>query len=157
MGVMQNMSDAIVYVLGTIQLSGSNAFVDVEEYPTTEFTGVPAATVIPSDNTSDYATIVQNLRTYSFFVDIYYPIGIDAGGYQKAFTTMRALVDAALDAFDNSNDLNLNNQYGSSAETICDMLRPVPSSWAMVQSNGGDLLTARITLNCAKTVTTDNG
>lgn len=155
--IMQNMSAAIKNVLESTTINSQAIFADVEEYPTTDFTGVPAATIVPSDNTSDYATSTQNMRVYAFFVDIYFPIESVGGGYANAFTTMRQLVDIALDAFDNSNDLNLANKYGSSYDTICDFLRPVPAAWAMVETAAGDMLTARITLQCAKTVDTDNG
>ena len=155
--IIQNMSTAIVAVLEGIQVSGSSVFDDVEEYPTTNFAGIPAATVIPSDNISDYATITQNLRTYAFFVDLFYPIQGENMSASAAFVMMRQLVDLVLYAFDNSNNLNGSNQYPDSLSTVCDMIRPVPSSWAMVQSDVGDLLTARITLQCAKTVSTDNG
>jgi hypothetical protein len=153
---MQNMSAAINSVLAGITNSGDTVFSDIKEYPTTEFLGTPAATIVPSDNISDYATINQNLRTYAFFVDMFIPIESSTGGYATSFSTMRQLLDLALDAFDNSNDLNMNNQYGSSAEAVCDFLRPVPSSWSMVESGSGDLLMARITLQCAKTVNTNN-
>lgn len=154
---MTNMSAAIKNVLTQLTINTDTIFAQIEEFPTTNFTGTPAATIIPSDNTSDYATIVQNFRTYAFFVDLFVPVKGVGGGYADAFATMRQLVDTALDGFDNSNDLNLNNTYGSSYDTVCDFLRPVPSTWAMVETNAGDMLTARITLQCAKTVNTDNG
>jgi hypothetical protein len=143
--IMQNMSAAIKNVLEAVTIDGQAVFADVAEYPTTDFAGVPAATIVPSDNTSDYATSTQNLRTYAFFVDIYYPVESSNGGYENTFKIMRELMDVALDAFDNS------------YSTICDFLRPVPSSWAMVETAAGDMLTSRITLQCAKTVDTDNG
>jgi hypothetical protein len=151
------MSTAIVTLLGTLQLSSAAAFADIKEYPTVNFEGIPAVTVIPSDNISDYATITQNLRTYAFFIDIFYPVEGGDAGVAGAFTVMRQLVDLVLYALDNSNNLNGTNQYADSLSSICDMIRPVPSSWAMVQSGAGDLLSARITLQCAKTVSTDNG
>lgn len=156
MGHLQNMSAAIKNVLASTTLDGSPIFADIQEFPTTSFSGVPAATIAPSDNTSDYATNIQNMRTYAFLIDIYYPIETAAGGNENAFSIMRRLVDVVLDALDNSNDLNLNNQYGSSYDTICDFLRPVPSNWAMVETGSGDMLTARVTVQCAKTVDTDN-
>lgn len=151
------MSAAIKTVLLSVQLDSVPVFADIQEYPTTDFVGVPAATIVPSDNTSDYATNVQNMRTYAFIVDIYYPIESTNGGYASTFTLMRRLMDVALDAFDNSNDLNLSNTFTTSADAVCDFLRPVPSSWSMVETSSGDMLTARITLQCAKTVDTDNG
>lgn len=143
------ISAQLVTLLKTIQQQGANAFVDVLPIPTLVFAGFPAATVTPADNISEYANIAQNLRTYVFDVDIYYAIGLEAsnGGYQKAFSVMMVLVDSVLDALDTSNDLN----------NTCDMIRPVPSVWSMVQASSGDVLTARITIQCAKTVTQSNG
>lgn len=147
MSNLTNLSTAIKTVLQGVQQSGNPAFADIREYPTTEFDGTPAATIVPSDNTSIYSTIVQNLRTYAFDVDLYYTIQTDNDGLDNSFTVMRTLVDTVMDAFDNSNSLNNN----------CQLLRPVPSSWAMVQSSKGTLLNARITLQAAITVDTNNG
>lgn len=143
------MSSRIVALLKTVQLQSAPAFADVQAVPTLVFSGWPAASVVPADNLSEYANIAQNLRTYVFDIDIYYAIGQEAslGGTTKAFTVMMDLVDAVLDALDNSNDLG----------GFCDMTRPVPSVWSMVQASVGDVLTARITLQCAKTVAQGNG
>lgn len=148
MSNMSNMSTQIVSVLTAVQQAGHPAFPTVVQYPTTNFeSGTPGVTVVPSDNTSDYATIVQNFRGYVFFVDIYIPVEDTNGGIPTAFTTMLTLVDTCLDAIDNSNDLN----------NACDILRPAPSAWSLVSAGPGELLTARITLNCMKTTVTDNG
>ena len=142
------LSAAIVSVLQNVQQNGESAFADIEAYPTVQFSGTPAATVVPSDNTSDYATNVQNLRTYTFFVDLYYPLQVaSAGGPSQAFAVMAVLVDTVIDAFDNSNTLN----------GACQILVPTPSSWQLVQSTSGELLNARINLSCKTTVITNNG
>lgn len=141
------LSAAIVTVLETIQQNGANAFVDIETFPTTNFTGTPAVTVVPSDNESDYATIVQNFRYYVFYIDIYLPIEQSGDGLSVVFNTMLTLADSCLDAFDMSNTLN----------GTCQILRPVPSAWSVVASNDGTMLTARITLHCGITVNTNNG
>ena len=147
MGNLTNLSSAMANVLTAVQQGGSAAFADVEQYPTTTFTGSPAATVAPSDIASDYATTVQDLRTYAFVVDLYYPIEDTNGGVANAFTQMSTLVDTTLDAFDNSNDLN----------NTCQMLRPVPGSWSLIETSFGTAVTARITLKCAITTATNNG
>ena len=142
------MSAAIVNVLQTIQQGGAPAFYDIETYPTVNFTGTPAVTVVPSDNESDYQTIVSNLRTYVFFVDIYLPIEDETqAGLSNVFNTMLTLADTCLDAFDNSNTLN----------GACQILRPTPSAWSVVAANNGTMLSARITLSAQISVNTNNG
>jgi hypothetical protein len=147
MGNLVNLSQAIVDVLDDIQQDGGNAFADIQDWPTTNFAGTPAATVVPSDNDSDYATNVQNLRTYVYYVDLYYPIETEGDGAKIAFMQMRQMLDTCLDAFDQSDLLN----------NTCQLLRPAPSSWSIVQSSMGTLLSARITLDCRITVITNNG
>lgn len=149
MSHFSDISTGIVTVLTAVQQAGAPAFADIQAIPTLQFSGFPAASVVPADNLSEYANIVQNLRTYVFDIDLYYPIGQQTGngGYSKAFSVMMVLVDTVLDALDNSNDLN----------GVADFIRPVPSVWSMVQSAAGDVLTARITLQVAKTVTQSNG
>lgn len=149
MGHFASLSTAIKNVLTPIQQGGAAAFVDVQTIPTLQFKGYPAVTVVPADNLSDYANVVQNLRTYVFDIDIYYDIPQQAGigGYDKAFSVMLILVDSVLDAIDNSNDLN----------NTADFVRPAPSVWSIVQTSAGSALNARITVMCAVTVTQNNG
>ena len=147
MGNISNLSSEIASVLEGIQQDSSSAFADVEQYPTTTFTGSPAATVAPSDIASDYATVVQDLRTYSFVVDLYYPVEDVGVGVANAFTQMSILLDTTLDAFDNCNDLNNN----------CQILRPTPGNWSLIETSFGTAVTARITLKCLITVNTNNG
>lgn len=145
---MTNISAQLVSLLQGIQQAGSTAFADVRPYPTIEFDGWPAVCVVPADNMSEYQSVVQNLRTYVFDLDLYYSIEQETnGGYSTAFSVMMVLVDTVLDALDNSNDLN----------NSCDILRPVPSVWGMVQTSAGTALTAKITVQCAKVVNQDNG
>lgn len=149
MGNFVNLSTAIKTVLVGIQQNGAAAFSDIQELPTLEFSGYPAVTIAPSDTQSEYATDVQNFRTYAFAIDVFYPVE-DAStvqGYAIAFDKMRYLMDLVIDAFDNSNDLN----------NACQILRPTPSQWQVVETSASVMLTARINLRCALTVTTNNG
>lgn len=141
----KQMTDGIVTVLTAL---GADWLADIRTYPTVQFNGWPAANVVPATSISDYQSISQNLRTYSFDIDLYYNIQeVDNGGYQVAFDNMRLLVDKVLDALDNSNDLN----------NACDFLRPMPSVWGMVETAAGSALTAKITCQCAKVVDQNNG
>lgn len=142
------LSAAIATVLDTVQMDSVAAFAEIDQYPTLEFGATPAATVAPSDNTSDYATNVQNLRTYVFNVDLYVPIQqVNNGGLATAFSTMRQLTSLTLNAFDMSNTLS----------GACQILVPTPSVWGTEQSSLGVLLTARIMLSAKLTVVTNNG
>jgi hypothetical protein len=146
------LSSAIATVLqGVTNADGSAAFqtTNILQYPSFQFQGYPAVTVAPSDNRSDYATTTQNLRTYTYFIDIFYLIQNpnDTKAYQTAFTNMRYLVDITLDALDNCDSLN----------GACDILIPSPSAWSVIVSGASLMLTARISLGCKTTVVTNNG
>src|SRR5215217_5381759 len=105
MGHLSTFSAQIKTILQALQLSGSTAFVEVLEYPTNEFSGMPAALITPAPAPSEILTVAQNLRSYGFAIDMF--VGVDQeANWDTPFTTMRDLVDAVLDALDKSNDLN---------------------------------------------------
>lgn len=99
----QNMRDAAVTVIQAIQLDGFAVFQDVKTYPTTEFTGYPAVTVLPGNVSSDYATVAQNERAYSFLIDIHLDL---TSSWQGSVNLSLRLIDAVLDALDRNGDLN---------------------------------------------------
>ena len=147
-GNFSTLSAQIVATMQAIQQDGANAFAAVLPYPTVESTnGFPLCTIVPSDSPSSYLTNIQNLRSYVFFCDAYYPIEDSYGGYENAFTNMLSLVESMLDAVDNSNGFN-----GTSQITV-----PSVGSWSMTQSSVGTLLDGRITVTCKVSVSTDNG
>jgi len=149
MSNFKTFSDNIVSLLTNLVDSDSNkVFTDVKTIPTIIFKGWPAATVVPSSSAGDYASIEQNLRVYTFFVDIHYVIQQETnGGYQAAFDTMLPLVDQVLDAIDNSDDL------GQTAAIVT----PAPSSWGMVEGNPGTVLRARVNVQCKILTSQNNG
>lgn len=146
-GNFVTISQAIVSVVGAVQQGGANAFAAVYNYPTAESAGTPFATVVPSDSPSSYLNVVQNLRSYTFFIDIYYPIETEGDGYSNAFTQMAILVESVLDALDNSNSLNGTAQ----------IVQPSPSNWSMTQSSMGTLLDGRVVLVCKVSTPQSNG
>lgn len=147
-GTFPTISTAIVSIIEAVQQEEGNAFAAVYDYPTVESTlGTPFATVVPSDSPSNYLNIAQNLRSYVFFIDIYYPIEANDEGYQNAFANMRVLIESCLNALDNSNGLN-----GTSQITL-----PAPSNWSMTQSSIGTLLDGRIVITAKVSVPQNNG
>ncbi len=147
MGNFVNLSAAIVSVLQGIQQEGANAFVQVLDYPSTEFSGLPSATVVPSDSESDYQTVYSNFRQYLFFVDLYTSMEVEGEGPAVAFAQLRELVDTVLNAYDQSSTLS----------GACEILRPSPSAWSVIGTGAGVLLSARVTLTCGLSVESNNG
>jgi hypothetical protein len=147
-GNFVSISAAIVSVLEGVQQDGANAFAAVYNYPTIESTtGYPWVSVVPSDSPSSYLNVAQNLRSYTFFIDIYYPIEDSGAGYSNAFTTMTVLIETVLDALDNSNSLNGTAQ----------IVQPSPSNWSMAQSSMGAVLDGRVILVAKVSTPQSNG
>src|ERR1039458_1242576 len=102
-GNFVTISEQLVATMEAVQQEGSPAFGAVYNYPTIESSSSPFITIVPSDSPSSYLTNVQNLRSYTFFLDAYYPIETEGDGYSNAFSIMLVLVESILDALDNSN------------------------------------------------------
>lgn len=79
-------------------LQGISTIQEVASSPKVKFNGYPAAHVIPSDNSGDYETTTENVRTYSFIVRVFYDTKeTDIG---TALTALEEVVDSVIDAFD---------------------------------------------------------
>lgn len=62
------------------------------------FSGYPAVHVIPSENSGDYETTHENLRTYAFTVRCFYETKDTS--IEQAFLGLEQVVDKVIDAFD---------------------------------------------------------
>lgn len=71
---------------------------EVSGSPKIKFDGYPAAYVVPSDNSSDYETTTENIRTYAFIVRIFYET--KQGGVEQAIASLESILDDLLDSFD---------------------------------------------------------
>lgn len=71
---------------------------EVSSVPKIRFDGYPAAYVVPSENSADYETTSENIRTYAFIVRIFYET--KQGGVGNAIEALEGVVDDVLDAFD---------------------------------------------------------
>lgn len=74
---------------------------DIQEvvgYPKIKFNGYPAAYVVPSDNSGDYETTQENIRTYAFLVRVFYET--KQSGVETAISALEGIIDDLLDAFD---------------------------------------------------------
>lgn len=135
------LSGKIKSVLLGVLDSGSNAtFYDVREYPTTSFTGYPAAVVLPSNSQqSKFETVKQNVRFYAFDIIIYYQAET---GQDTDWRNMRQLMDYTMDALDKTIDLG----------GLCDFLLPTVGGWGVDASASGPTLVGTITVTAQATV-----
>jgi len=91
-------------------LNNNTKLQEVYSYPRLEFGGYPAGYVVPSDNSADYETNTENVRTYAFFIRMFYET--KTGGVEQAFQALEELVDEVIDTFDED------DQKGSSTRTV---------------------------------------
>lgn len=83
---------------------------EVSQAPKIKFDGYPAAHIVPSENSSDYETTKENVRTYAFTVRIFYET--KQTGIEDALVALEQVTDSVIDAFDQE-DLK-----GSTTRTI---------------------------------------
>jgi len=108
-------------------LDGVDKLQEVKDDPSLEFSGYPAATIIPSEQESDYETESENLRVYSFDVHLYQEV--QAGGLSAALDTLYDLADDVFDAFDKDSTIrSLSLPTGYTAIAI----EPVSAGWEEV-------------------------
>jgi hypothetical protein len=80
----------VLDTIGTLQ--------EVSDSPKIRFSGYPAAHVVPSENTNDYETTSENIRTYAFTVRVFYDT--KETPIEDAFSALEEVVDNVIDAFD---------------------------------------------------------
>ena len=75
-----------------------NLIQEVSAAPKVDFSGYPAAHVVPSDAPSDYETTTENERVYAFLVRVFEQT--KSGGVADAYLRLLPVVDAVIDQFD---------------------------------------------------------
>lgn len=83
---------------------------EVSQVPKIKFDGYPAAHIMPSENSSDYETTSENIRTYAFTVRVFYETKQTT--MENALVALEEVVDSVIDKFDQE-DLK-----GSTTRTI---------------------------------------
>jgi len=71
---------------------------DLKDTPGLNFSGYPAAHILPSDNSGDYETNKENVRIYAFLIRVFYET--KKIGIQDAMERLEDVVDDILDAVD---------------------------------------------------------
>lgn len=81
----------------------------------------PWATVIPSGNENDFASTMENKRSYGFLIRVF--VERNTRGNDNAETLLRTIIDVLLDAFD--------QDYTLTGTAL--MVSASPSKWGYVQ------------------------
>lgn len=71
---------------------------NVSTAPKLKFDGYPAIHIVPSDNSGDYETTAENIRTYAFRLRIFHEV--QSTEMEAAIATVEEVVDELLDLFD---------------------------------------------------------
>jgi len=146
--VYETLKDKIAAKLAAeTKFDANNIF----SYPRQEFSGYPAATLIPIEAAVNYETTDEDEREYKFLVSMYYPLKPDQGSTKGADFAIKALfdlVDDVLDAF--STDRTFNSGITMPAGTVFLMVNPVFAGWGQIDEK--DLLVAEMELNCRVSV-----
>lgn len=95
--------------IGTL-LGTLDTIQEVSNAPKVKFSGYPAAHIVPSDNSADYETTTENVRTYAFIVRIFYETKTTS--VEDALSALEEVVDSVLDLFDQE------DQKGAAARTV---------------------------------------
>ena len=83
---------------------------EVSQAPKIKFGGYPSAHIVPSENSADYETTTENIRTYAFTIRVFYET--KQTSIENALTALEGVVDSIIDKFDQE-DLK-----GSTSRTI---------------------------------------
>lgn len=71
---------------------------EVSGSPKIKFNGYPAAHIVPSENSNDYETTTENVRTYTFAIRVFYETKDTS--IEDAMTGLEEVVDSIIDLFD---------------------------------------------------------
>lgn len=71
---------------------------EVSRSPKIKFEGYPAAHIVPSENSGDYETTKENIRTYAFMIRVFYET--KSTTIENALTALEEVVDTIIDKFD---------------------------------------------------------
>lgn len=133
MGKYLTLRDQLVTVIQSVQIGGLAAFAEVSKEPKDQFTGTPAATIVPAEVLADIETNRSNLRSYGFNVMLHYPLN-EGDSWLTAIDTLLELVDLCLDALDASDDLSREAH----------ILEAAPLDWDIVKTGDNLQLLATI-------------
>ena len=128
MGGFDSIQAEIVTVVESL-----DAIQEVSNYEKSMFSGYPAATVIPSENESDFEATKERERVMAFRIRLYIEVISDkqertGEGLKEADRIMRSLVDTVVDEFDKPANARFSGNADTDAKRVL-YTEPVPSAW----------------------------
>ena len=114
----------------------------VEEYPTTDVNGYPAAIVRSMSNDAEYETTCDNLETYRFIVYLLVENSAGFKGIKKARAIVEEVADVIIDAFDDDEFL-----AGITLTSDRQMMGILPVTSSIDEVEEGKYVEAEISLN----------
>lgn len=115
---------------------------EVARYPKREFTGYPAAILVPAEGDSEWETNNEHERVYAFDCQIFYETkGI---GNDEALDRLYNVVDLVLDEFAEDPNLEQPTVIVLPAKKVLLTVNPVSAGWEELDDS--ELLMARISI-----------
>lgn len=114
-------------------LEGVSAIQNVSNYEKSTFSGFPAATVVPSEEESDFEATQERKRVYGFRIRIYVSIMSDqhevsGEGLKEGERILENVTDTVINELDKPSNARLSNNADSTSQKVL-YLEPVPSAW----------------------------
>lgn len=123
--------DSILSEIVTV-LEGIDSIENVSDYEKSQFSGFPAATVVPSEEESDFQATSERTRTYAFSIRCYQDMLSKqhpySPGLEDADRILRKVVDDIVSEFDKPANARLSGNADTDGHTVV-LVRPVPSTW----------------------------
>ena len=157
------MFKTILYKINDI-LDANSLIQEVFKYEVEQFTGDPAAVIIPSSNESDYNTTQENVRIYAYTVRLFVNRNPKIRTKEKTDEVLMNLVDSVIDDFDKYYTLSATGTDGSSIpgggivnETGYTFINvfAVPSLWGYTERED-EYRVAEISVRCRVSVDLSN-
>lgn len=125
----------------TYLFQNTDASWNIYDGPQTQWTGTPAAIIIPADGpASKFESNYQNIRGYGFYVFI--AMDTELTNYSQTRINMRLITDGILDAIDRSNMLN----------NVADIVEAMSLKWIEEESSTGVNIVAPLEIVAKKLV-----
>jgi len=118
----------IITLLNTV-----SAIQEVSNYEKSSFRAFPAATLVGSENESEFEATQERQRVYAFNIKLYQEVGSDAQGNTseglvEAERLLRTLSDTVIDLFDKPANARFSGNADTTPEKVI-LVEPVPSVW----------------------------
>jgi len=140
-------------------LDANDLIQEVFNYDVEQFQGIPAVTITPSSNESDYNTTEENVRIYAYNVRVF--VTRTTLTKKKADEALRGLVDSIIDDFDKYYTLSAIGTDGSAIPggaisnptgyTFINLFA-TPSLWGYIGEREDEYRVAEIEIRCRVSV-----